>query len=140
MRGRPLPVSGALGSLQGDFRALAATLVPEAAALDDAGWRALLAAVDDALALRPGPLRRRFLLFLRVLGWLARARFGKGLASLDAGQRERLLASVERSRLLLLRRGFWGLRALVFLGYWTRPEAATAIGYRARPEGWEARR
>ena len=33
--------------------------------------------------------------------------------------------------LLLLRRGFWGLRTLVFLGYYARPEAAAEIGYRA---------
>ena len=47
---------------------------------------------------------------------------------------------VERSRVLLLRRGFWGLRTLVMLGYYGRPEAARAIGYRASPLGWEARR
>ena len=139
MRHRPLPASGIPGSVEGDFRALATTIVPEAAGLDEAGWRAVKAVVDEALAARPKALRRRLLLFIRVLSWISVARYGKRLASLDARRRASFLSSVERSRLLLVRRGFWGLRALVFLGYWTRPEAAVAIGYRARPQGWEAR-
>ena len=137
---RSSPSSGLLGSLRGDFRAIAVTIVPEAAGMDEAGWHDVEAAVDDALALPPESLRRQLLLFLRLLGWISMARFGRGLTALDARRRARFLESIERSRLLLLRRGFWGLRALVFLGYWTRPEAVVAIGYRARPEGWEARR
>lgn len=137
---RRSPASGTLGPLGGDFRALAATIVPEASGLDEAGWRDVEAAVDEALLSRPESLRRQFLLFVRLLGWISLARFGRGLTSLDARRRERLLASVERSRLLPLRRGFWGLRALVFLGYWTRPETVVAMGYRARPEGWGVRR
>src|SRR5512147_123438 len=126
--------------MERDLRALAVGIVPEIARLDDAGWRAVATVVEEALASRPAPLRRKLLLFVRVLGWIAVARYGARPASLDAVRLGRLLASVERSRLLLLRRGFWGLRTLVFMGYWTRPESAAAIGYRARPEGWEARR
>jgi len=123
-----------------DFRILATAIVPEAATLDEPGWSAVEAAVDDALASRPESVRRGLLLFIRVIGWISLARFGRRLRSLDAPRLERLLRSFERSPVLLLRRGFWGLRALVFLGYWGRPEAAAAIGYRARPEGWGARR
>ena len=42
--------------------------------------------------------------------------------------------------LLLLRRGFWGLRTLIFMGYYGRDAARDAIGYRADPRGWEIRR
>lgn len=136
----PSASPGLFGPLERDFRALAVGIVPEIARLDEAGWRAVVAVVEDALASRPAPLRRKLLLFLRVLGWLSVARCGARPASLDAARLGRLLAAVERSRLLLLRRGFWGLRTLVFMGYWTRPDSAAAIGYRARPEGWEARR
>ncbi len=140
MRHRPLPGSGFPGTRKDDFRALAATIVPDAAGLDEAGWRAVEAVVDEALASRPASLRRQLLFFIRLLGWISMARFGKSLASLDGARRARFLSSFERSQLLLFRRGFWGLRALVFLGYWTRPEAAVAIGYRARSAGWCARR
>jgi len=137
---RPLRSSATLASVEGDFRALAAALVPEAEDLDEAGWRGVETVVDDALATRPASLRRQLVLFIRLLSWISLARFGQRLRSLDAGRRARLLTSFERSRWLVLRRGFWGLRALVFLGYWGRPEAAAAVGYRARPEGWRARR
>lgn len=136
----PSTPSGMFGPLERDLRALAVAIVPEIARLDDAAWRAVAAVIEEALASRPAPLRRKLLLFLRVLGWMSVARYGARPASLDAVRLGRLLAAVERSRLLLLRRGFWGLRTLVFMGYWTRPESAAAIGYRARREGWEARR
>ena len=140
MRRSGSSTGGFPGPLTGEFRALAVTIVPDAASLDETGWRSLESLVDEALAARPGSLRRQFRLFIHLLSWTSVARFGRRLASLEPRRRDLVLASFERSRLLLLRRGFWGLRALVFLGYWTRPEALQAIGYRARPEGWRARR
>jgi hypothetical protein len=137
------PSDRALGipsSLRADFRALAVTLVPLAAGLDDAGWLKMETIVDQALASRPPSLRRKLVLFVRLLAWLSAARYGRSLRSLDARRRQTFLAAVERPPLLLVRRGFWGLRALVFLGYWTQPEAVSAIGYRAQAEGWSARR
>jgi len=59
---------------------------------------------------------------------------------LDPARRARFLDSLQTSRLLLARRGIWGLRTLVLMGYYGRPRAAAAIGYRADPRGWEARR
>jgi hypothetical protein len=47
---------------------------------------------------------------------------------------------LETARLVLVRRGFWGLRTLILMGYYGRPAAAAAIGYRADPQGWEMRR
>ena len=41
---------------------------------------------------------------------------------------------------LLVRNGFWGLRALVLLGYYGQTETAREIGYAAQARGWEARR
>src|SRR5207244_1401337 len=58
----------------------------------------------------------------------------------DPARRARFLDSLQTSRLLLARRGIWGLRTLVLMGYYGRPRAAAAIGYRADPRGWEARR
>ena len=37
------------------------------------------------------------------------------------------------------RSGIWGLRTLVFLGYYTRDDVAAFIGYRAHRDGWSAR-
>lgn len=122
------------------FRALAGTVVPEAERLDEQGWRDLTALVENALADRPPGLRRQLLMLIRLLGFLPLFRFGRTFVALDAKRRLRFLESIQESPLLLLRRGFWGLRTLVLLGYYGRPEAAAEIGYHADPGGWEVRR
>lgn len=122
------------------FRALAVTVVPEAERLDEKGWRDLGALVEDALSDRPAGMRRQLVLLIRLLGILPLFRFGRTFGGLDAERRLRFLESIQDSPLLLLRRGFWGLRTLVLLGYYGRPEAGPEIGYRADPRGWEVRR
>jgi hypothetical protein len=121
------------------FRALASTIVPEAERLDDVGWRELGAIVEQALADRPPAIARQLGLLITALEWMPVAGWGKRFSALDRARRERFLASVQDAPVLLLRRGFWGLRTLVFMGYYARPEAAREIGYRADPRGWEAR-
>jgi hypothetical protein len=122
------------------FRAIAVTVVPEASALDETGWSALEALVEKTLAPRPASIKRQLLLFVRAIEHLPRLRWGRGFSTLTPDERTRFLSGLERAPALLLRRGFWGLRTLVFLGYYARPEAASAIGYRADARGWEARR
>jgi hypothetical protein len=122
------------------FRAIAVTVVPQASALDDAGWGALEALVERTLARRPAGMQRQLVVFLRAIEFLPRLRWGRSFTALGPEERTRFLSGLEHAPLLLLRRGFWGLRTLVFLGYYARPEAAAAIGYRADARGWEARR
>jgi hypothetical protein len=121
------------------FRAIAETIVPEAASLDAAAWSQLEGIVEAALAERPRRLQRQLLLLIRGLETLPRVRFGQPLSALDAARRARVLAWLQDAPVLLLRRGFWGLRTLVLMGYYARPGIATELGYRADPRGWEAR-
>jgi hypothetical protein len=130
----------ALAPVRRTFRAVSVTVVPEAARLDDPGWREMERGVEQALALQPPARRRQLLLFIRALDWLSILRWGRHFRALDATRRARVLAALQDVPLLLLRRGFWGLRTLVLLGYYTRPEAAAEIGYHADRRGWEARR
>lgn len=122
------------------FRAIAVTVVPDASALDEAGWNDLDALVENALVRRPPAMRRQLVLFVRAIEHLPRLRWGRPFTELSPDERTRFLSGLEHAPLLLLRRGFWGLRTLVFLGYYARPEAAAAIGYRADARGWEVRR
>ncbi len=121
------------------LRAVAEAVVPEAAWLDAAAWADLEAIVEDTLADRPPRIRRRLALFLRVLDAAPVLRWGRRLRALDAARRDAFLRSIERSPIPLLRRGLWGVRTLVFMGYYARPAAAEEIGYGARPAGWQAR-
>jgi hypothetical protein len=129
-----------LPSVRPVLRAIGATVVPEADQLDAAEWTALERIVADALAARPAALRRQLLFFVRLVEWLPLVRYGRRFTQLDAARRTRFLESLQDAPLLLLRRGCWGLRTLVLMGYYGRPEAARAIGYSADPRGWEVRR
>ncbi len=122
------------------FQALATAIVPEATRLTTGEWLELEAIIEDYLSRRPEAIRRQLRLFVRLLAAASFARYGRPLTALDPARRTRFLAAVQDAPILLLRRGFWGLRTMVYLGYYSRAEAAGEIGYRARLRGWEARR
>ncbi len=128
-----------LAPVRREFRALAAAIVPAAAGLDDGGWSEVEAIIERALASRPAKLRRQLALFVRLLTVAPLLRHGRRFPALDAATQTRFLGGVERAPLLLLRRGFWGLRTLVYMGYYGRPAAAALVGYRADARGWDAR-
>jgi hypothetical protein len=126
--------------LRDALRPLAVTFVPEIAGATPAQWSELERRIIQALAARPPAMRRQLGLFVRVLQAASRIRYRTGLAALDAARRTALLEAFAGSPLLLFRRGIWGLRTLVMLGWYTQPSVVSALGYRASPAGWEARR
>lgn len=129
-----------LAPIRPAFRAIASTIVPEAALLDDDAWGELERAVESALATRPAGMRRQLALFVKLLNVLPLLTRGSTLTRLDPARRARFLSAIERSRLAPLRKGFWGLRTLVYMGYYTRPAIHDEIGYRAHVRGWSHRR
>jgi len=122
------------------FRAVATCVVPEAARLEAAQWDEMEAIVARAIAARSRSVQRQLALFLILLEWLPLLRYARRLSRLDDARRANFLDRLQRAPLLLLRRGFWGVRTLILMGYYGRPAAATEIGYRADARGWEARR
>ena len=122
------------------FRAIASTVVPEATRLAPGEWEELERIVAHAIAARPPRLQRQLALLLRLLEWIPLLRYGRRLSGLEPARRAAFLVSLADSRLLVLRRGIWGLRTLILMGYYGRSAAARAIGYRADARGWEARR
>jgi hypothetical protein len=128
------------GPVRDIFRDVAKTIVPEANALDETSWAEMEANIERGLATRPAKIRRQLRLLVRVLNLLPILRYGKSFRSLDHERRTAFLLSVESAPLVLFRRGFWGLRTFVFMGYYNLDTVREAIGYRAHPDGWEARR
>lgn len=122
------------------LRSLAATFVPETTSATVSEWNALEARVEEALAARSPAVRRQLGLFVRVLETAALLRHRTRLTALDARRRGALLDSFARSPILLFRRGTWGLRTLIMLGWYTQSSVTAALGYRAHPGGWDARR
>jgi hypothetical protein len=134
-----MPMS-TFGPVRASFRALATTIVPEANALDENGWLELERIVEEGLASRPPSIRRQLRFLVRILNVLPLFRFGGTFRNIDPPRRTKFLLAIQDAPLLLLRRGFWGLRTLVFMGYYGREAARAAIGYRADPRGWDIRR
>lgn len=130
----------AVGRARAAFRAVATTVVPEAGRLGPGEWDEVEAIIGRALASRPPRLRRQLALLLLLLEWLPLLRYGRRLSRLDAARRLAVLESLERAPLLLVRRGLWGLRTVILMGYYGRPAIAAGLGYRADPRGWEVRR
>jgi len=128
-----------LASIRPVLRAIGVTVVPEAAQLNDAEWVALEEIVRGALAPRPRTLQRQFILLVRAIQWLALVRYGRRFTALDAATRQRFLEQLQNAPVLIVRRGVWGLRTLLLMGYYGRAAAGRAIGYRADPRGWKAR-
>lgn len=132
-----MALASTLAPVRGAFRAVVRAVAPASCTLSERAWLRGEAVVDASLARRPIGVRRQVVLFLRLLGLLSRVRWGRSLASLPAQRLQGILSRLERSRLLPLRRGVWGVRTLAFLAVYAQPEVRTALGYRAAPGGWE---
>lgn len=122
------------------FRAFAQSFIPETARATEPEWRNLEDVVRNALAARPAGVRRQIALFVRLIDLAARARHLHGFGGLDGARATTLLQGFAASRVLLFRRGVWGLRTLVMMGWYTNPSVIAALGYRASAAGWESRR
>jgi len=125
--------------LPSPFRALARAIVPETARLDETGWLHLEDIIEENLADRPEKLRDQLRLFIKVAGFLPRLRYGRAIESLSEEQRTRYLESLQDFPLLLIRRGFWGLRTLVYMGFYCQDDVRRGIGYGATAAGWGER-
>ena len=115
--------------------ALAARIVPETNALPDEERAAFAALVDEALAERPPSLRRQLGLFLAVVRWLPVLRYSARFDRLAPARQDAFLRWLADNPIELVRKGFWGVKALVFLGYYGRPAVYATIGYRPASDG-----
>ena len=111
------------------FLAVAARVAPGLAELDAAGRERFAAIVGKALAERPAALRRQLALFLTLLRWAPLLRFGATFDRLESARQDAVLRWLLDAPAAKLRGGFWGLRALVFMGYYGQPETWGAIAY-----------
>ncbi len=110
-------------------RGLGACIVPELSGLDAAGEARFRAIIDEGLAARPPEVRRQLGLFLKLLRWLPVLRYGAPFERLPPARQDAVLAWFHDCPSSRLRQGFWGLKTLIFMGYYGRAEAGAGIGY-----------
>jgi len=119
------------------FLVVAARVVPAVAQLDAAAQERFREIVLKALGDRPRSVQRQFALFLGVIRWAPLLRYGARFDNLSPERQDAVLRFLMRAPLAKVRGGFWGLRALVFMGYYARPEAWPEIGYAPSFDGNE---
>ena len=114
---------------------LAGRIVPESARLDEAQKRRFLEIVGEALASRPPALRRQILLFFSVLRWAPALVYFAPFERLSPQNQDRVLRWFQEGPIGLFRKGFWGTKTLIFMGYYGRLESWEEISYRPTNEG-----
>ena len=108
---------------------VARRIVPEVATLDEPGLSAMLDLIDRTLAERGEGVRRKLAVFLGVLRWGPALRYGRPFDALQPQRQDAVLRWFESAPLSPLRQGMWGLKSMVFMGYYARAEAWQEIGY-----------
>ena len=111
------------------FMLVAETVTPETAALDAGGRARMLDIVDGALMDRDPAVRRQFGTLLGVIRLAPLLRWGRPFDRLDGDRRSAVLRWFESCPIGLLRKGFWGLKVMVFMGYYGRQASWNEIGY-----------
>jgi hypothetical protein len=119
----------------GFLQVVAKCIVPEIGGLDAEGSRRFAEIVDGALQDREPGMRRQFAIFLTVLRWAPVLRFARPFHRLGPARQERFLRWLQDCPVGLLRSGFWGLKAIVFMGYYGQPKVGRAIGYMPELDG-----
>ncbi|UCF68680.1 MAG: hypothetical protein JSV80_05175 [Acidobacteriota bacterium] len=109
---------------------LAPTIAPDVATLDTAGRARFESIVTRALDERPAQVRRQLGLLLDLVRFAPLLRYGRPFARLDAHRQAAWLRWLEGAPIVRLRAGFWGLKTLVYMGYYGQPHVWGSLGYR----------
>lgn len=85
--------------------------------------------VQSALEQRGPAVERKVIAFLTLIQLLSYIKYFKKFESLTSEQQKAFLMSLFRSPLALIRKGFWGLKTLVFMGYYGHPSVYPTLHY-----------
>lgn len=110
-------------------------IAPGLTRLDREKLTRVRAIIEHAIATRPPSLQRQLSAFLTFLRWAPIARFGRPFDRLSPAQQDAVLGWFQDAPVAPLRHGFLGVKTLIFMGYYGRPEAGAAIGYRPSRSG-----
>ena len=97
--------------------------------MDESGWARFEAIVDSALAGRPPGVRRQVGIFLALIRVVPALRWGRTFDGLGDERRDAWLRWLQDGPIGRFRQGFWGLKALIFMGYYGQPQVRPEIGY-----------
>jgi len=115
--------------------AIAPRIVPASAQMTPEARAAMLALIEDTVASRAPAMRRQLHVFLAVLRWSPVLRYLRPIDRLDGGRQDAVLRWFQAHPLQVIRGGLWGVRTLVLLGVYGRPDAGPSIAYMPSTDG-----
>jgi hypothetical protein len=119
-----------LGKRQAAFLIrLAERIVPEVASASPDVRERLVILVDGELQPRPRSQQLQFKLLLLALRWLPVLFALRRFERLPPDRQDRLLLLLQEAPLTILRVGMWGLKTLVFIGYYSQAAVTQQIHY-----------
>ncbi len=108
---------------------LATQVVPPCADLEQPARDEMMRLIDVAVTQRSATMQRQLGLFLRVIRLAAIVRGLRKLENLPPERLASLLSWLERNPIGLVRKGFWGVKALILMGYYGQGPIKDALGY-----------
>jgi hypothetical protein len=108
---------------------LGAHIAPGLRELDERARAEARRIVERAIAGRPRALQRQLGIFLDLLRYAPIARYGRPFDRLSPGQQDAVLRWFQDAPVARLRQGFWGVKTLVYMGYYGRPVVGDEIAY-----------
>ena len=114
---------------------VAGVIVPAFAELSETDRAEFRAIIEKALAERPPAVVKQLSLFLKVVNLAPIFRWGRPLSKLPDDAAHRALLWFQESPIGRLRQGFWGLRTIVFMGFYGRVASWADIGYGPELDG-----
>ena len=111
------------------FLAIAARIIPEDENSESAGNIKTAAVVDWTLQKIPSDIRKKIVLFLKVINVLTFFKYFKSFEKLSDEKQDSFLRWLESHKISLFRMGFFGIKTYVCMGYYTREEMWDSIDY-----------
>ena len=91
--------------------------------------------IEHAVAARPPDVQRQLAMFLGLLRLAPVARYGRPFERLSTDRQDAVLRWFQDAPLPRLRKGFWGVKTLIYMGYYGRPDVGSDIVYRPSRTG-----
>jgi len=94
--------------------------------------------IDQAMGQRPPEVVGQLGKFLGLLNLAPILRYGRAFKSLPPNKQDKVLGWFQDAPISLFRRGTWGVKTFIFMGFYSQTSTATHISYQATFNGNEA--
>lgn len=119
-------------------KSLIVAIIPESVTMIRKQWEQFQQLINGALKEYPKSLQYRLSLFLLLIRYLPILRYGRVFDQINPDQQTDFLLWLQDNRIEFLRKGFWGIRTLIMLGFYGQSEIVSEIGYQPNKLGWGA--